>query len=86
MSLISGTGQRTSRCRHCGEERENTAADSRPPPGWLSLSVTVPEGVTTAKNRPFIWVGLYCQVACLVADGDRLAASERLAGWREQAS
>lgn len=71
------------RCKHCGTE-ETVPQGASPPPGWLSLSVTVPAGVTTKKGQPFLWIGLFCSVACLLQNGPELERAEALAGWRQQ--
>lgn len=76
--------QRISRCKSCGTEQASPA-DRGAPAGWLSLSVTVPPGVTTNKGRPFIWIGLYCCVACLLDNGPQLEQAEALAGWHDRA-
>jgi len=70
---------KTVSCRHC-HGTASRAANGGPPPGWYSLTVTVPEGYRNDRDsKTYLWVGLFCSAACLTAHGPDLARQEALA-------
>lgn len=49
------------------------------PAGWFGLTVGVPRDIGTTNGRPYIWVGLFCSVACLAASVPDLEWQQKLA-------
>jgi hypothetical protein len=69
-------GTRT--CKGCGGKA--AAADgSQHPAGWLGLSAFTPKHIGTGNGKGYVWVGLYCSVACLARDLMNLRYQEELA-------
>lgn len=65
----------TSVCKGCGgtaPHREN----GRMPLGWYGLTVTVPPEFS---DIGYLWVGVFCGIACLAASIPGMAAQEELA-------
>ena len=69
-------GTRT--CKGCGGKAD--AADgSQHPAGWLGLTAFTPKHIGTGSGKGYVWVGLYCSVACLARDLMNLRYQEELA-------
>lgn len=74
-------------CRNCGGTAPKPgrlpAGDPVPQPaGWYNLTVSVPYPTGTGKH--YIWVGLFCSAACLIAYGAELEQQEAVARlWYE---
>jgi hypothetical protein len=66
-------------CRNCG----GTARRKRPgtyPVGWYGLTVSVPEWYREdGSDKQYMWVGMFCSPACLIAHGPKLQADADLA-------
>jgi len=64
------------RCKGCG------GVAPRSPDGhlvgWYGLSVGIPPGLS-GEGRTYIWVGVWCSVACLESSIPELAGQEQLA-------
>jgi hypothetical protein len=65
-------------CRGCGG-RAPRGAGSRSPAGWYGLSVSLPETMTSSRDRGYVWVGQFCSIACLDAAVPELEQAEQLA-------
>lgn len=70
---------RAASCRGCG----GTAARRKEggfPVGWYGLTVAVPHWYADgAEAEPYVWVGVFCGAACLIAYGPQIARMEELA-------
>jgi hypothetical protein len=52
-------------CRGCNREATTPNPAGGHPYGWYTLSVNVPPEVGS-NGRPYIYIGLFCSVSCLV--------------------
>jgi len=74
MTMVSQpSDRRTVTCRGCGGTTEEN-----PPLGWYSLSVRVPDWMGR-NGKPYVYVGVWCSAACLLASGPELVEQEGLA-------
>lgn len=69
-------GARTVVCKGCGG---TATAGHATPAGWYGLTVSVPPWMITESGKSFLWVGLFCSVACLASSVPELAQQEQLA-------
>ena len=80
MTTTAHTTARTKQvyCRGCGRTAVIPApAANGHPYGWYTLSVSVPPEVGTA-GKPYIWIGLFCCVGCLIGHESDLAEDAML--------
>jgi hypothetical protein len=71
-------GTREVHCRGCGRKVTTPApAAGGHPYGWYTLSVNVPPEVGS-NGRPYIYMGLFCSIGCLVGYENALAAAAAL--------
>jgi hypothetical protein len=68
----------TAVCHGCQGRAPSAMADGKRPVGWYGLTVQVPEGYS-GRARDYIWVGLWCSIACLAASIPSLTAQEAAA-------
>ena len=67
-------------CRGCGGTAPAPGDDGTYPLGWYALTVAIPPGLNrNGSSRRYVWVGLFCRAACLLAHGATLLDQERLA-------
>ena len=52
-------------CRGCGRQTTAPNPAAGHPYGWYTLSVNTPPEVGS-NGRPYIYIGLFCSVSCLV--------------------
>jgi hypothetical protein len=73
MNLSQEAPERTicKGCKGSAEFRERGAL----PVGWYAMTVAVPSDWTTRTGKPYVWVGIFCSLACV---------REALPGLREQ--
>lgn len=79
MSVSNPDGGEVCTCRNCG----GTAPRPGPgvyPLGWYALTVSVPEWYSgDGSGKKYVWIGMFCTVACLLAHGPQLQADAELA-------
>jgi hypothetical protein len=77
IDLASGSPQQREpvvTCRGCLGKA--VRRDGESPAGWYQLSVSVPEWI---DHKGYVWVGIFCSVACLALAVPKLEHLERLA-------
>ena len=67
--------QQSRHCKKCGGIDESSRDTT--PVGWYAVTAGVPD--TWGLGKGYQWVGMYCGLACLLADAPRLERQERLA-------
>jgi hypothetical protein len=65
-------------CKGCGGVAE-CGPSGGAPTGWYGLTVAVPAEISTGSGRGYIWVGMFCSVACLASATPQLERQEQLA-------
>jgi hypothetical protein len=69
-------GREYARCKGCGGVAPRSPDGYLP--GWYGLSVGIPPGLS-GEGRTYLWVGVWCSVACLETSITDLAGQEQLA-------
>ena len=78
MSVSAPDCEEVHTCRNCMGTARKQGSGSYPA-GWYALTVSVPEWYGTGSGKQYIWLGMFCSVACLLAHGPQLQADADLA-------